>query len=242
MSAPASEHETPYGIVVPAPRPVASASERRLASPAAVRGDVAWRAAKRMLDIALALLGVIAFAPVMLIVALLIKLDSSGPVLFRQRRYGLGQRTFTVLKFRTMTTGASSDAHRDYIAQLATGPAAGGLKKLTTDARITRFGALLRKSSLDELPQLFNVLSGRMSLVGPRPAIEYELEHYDYDHFARFDVKPGLTGLWQVSGRSKLGFNEMLALDAEYARTTGPLTDAKILLRTPVEIFRGRCA
>ncbi len=241
MSAPASEHENPYGIVVPAPRP-ASPTRSRSASPAVARGNVAWPVAKRMLDITLALLAVIAFAPVMLVVALLIKLDSPGPVLFRQRRYGLGQRTFTVLKFRTMTTGASSDAHRAYIAQLATGTAADGLKKLTADTRITRFGALLRKSSLDELPQLFNVLSGRMSLVGPRPAIEYELEHYDFAHFARFDVKPGLTGLWQVSGRSKLGFNEMLALDTEYARSAGPLTDAKILLRTPVEIFRGRSA
>jgi len=203
----------------------------------------AWPAAKRTLDFVLALVGVIAFAPVMLVVAALIKLDTRGPVLFRQRRYGLHQKTFTVLKFRTMATGASEDAHRLYIAELAAAAETGtGLKKLTSDARVTRVGAFLRKSSLDELPQLFNVLTGRMSLVGPRPAIEYELEHYDFAHYARFDVKPGLTGLWQVSGRSRLGFTEMLALDAEYARSTGLLTDAKILLRTPVEIFRGRCA
>jgi lipopolysaccharide/colanic/teichoic acid biosynthesis glycosyltransferase len=179
----------------------------------------------------------------MLIIALLIKCTSPGPVLFRQRRYGFRQETFTVLKFRTMVSDASEEAHRRFIAELAAAGRAGtGLKKLTRDPRITRVGAFLRKSSLDELPQLFNVLTGRMSLVGPRPAIEYELEHYDHAHYARFAVKPGLTGLWQVSGRSHLGFTEMLELDAEYARSVGPLTDAKILLRTPVEIFRGRSA
>ena len=237
MSAPASEKETAYGVALPAPAPALRPVPRPR------EAAVAWPVAKRTLDIVLALIVLIVFAPVMLAIAALIKLDSRGPVLFRQRRYGRRQQTFTVLKFRTMVTDASEEAHRRYIAELArSGTTGAGLKKLTADPRITRVGALLRKSSLDELPQLFNVLSGRMSLVGPRPAIEYELEHYDFAHYARFDVKPGLTGLWQVSGRSKLGFTEMLQLDAEYARSTGPITDAKILLRTPVEIFRGRCA
>ena len=237
MSAPASEKETVYGVRLPAPAP-ALRPVHRPQEPA-----LGWTVAKRTLDIVLAVIMLIVFAPVMLVIAALIKLDSRGPVLFRQRRYGRRQETFTVLKFRTMVTDAPEEAHRRYIAELATADTDGaGLKKLTEDPRITRVGAFLRKSSLDELPQLFNVLSGRMSLVGPRPAIEYELEHYDFAHYACFDVKPGLTGLWQVSGRSKLGFTEMLQLDAEYARSTGPITDAKILLRTPVEIFRGRCA
>lgn len=170
----------------------------------------------------------------LLIVAIAIKLDSPGPVLFRQRRRGLGGRPFTVFKFRTMAHGVSGEVHRRYIEQLAAGEADGpGLKKLTHDPRVTRVGRILRRLSLDELPQLANVVAGQMSLVGPRPAIDYELEHYQPHHYERFEVKPGLTGLWQVSGRSELGFSEMLDLDVIYVRTAGPLTDARILVRTP---------
>jgi lipopolysaccharide/colanic/teichoic acid biosynthesis glycosyltransferase len=235
--------ESPMGVTTQAPAsvpmdPTAAAIE--VGTPARA---VAWAVAKRTFDAVLAIVMLIAVAPLMAIIALLVKLDSPGPVLFRQQRCGRHRQPFVVLKFRTMTDGASPEAHRRYIAELAGASAeAEGLKKLTRDERVTRIGALLRKSSLDELPQLYNVLVGQMSLVGPRPAIDYELEHYEPEHYARFDVRPGLTGLWQVSGRSRLGFHEMLALDAAYARTTGPLVDAQILVRTPLEIFRGAAA
>jgi lipopolysaccharide/colanic/teichoic acid biosynthesis glycosyltransferase len=183
-------------------------------------------------------------APVLLAVALAIRLDSPGPVLFRQARIGRGGRLFTVLKFRTMRHGAPTEAHQRYIAQLATTPqsAGGGLQKLTNDPRVTRVGSFLRRTSLDELPQLVNVVLGQMSVVGPRPALAYELEHYEPEHFERFSVRPGLTGLWQVSGRSAIGFVGMLELDAQYARTSTLWLDLKILARTPIALLRGHAA
>lgn len=208
------------------------------------RVSVRWPLAKRGLDIVIALVMLLVLLPVVLVIAALIKIDSRGPVLFRQMRCGRGAERFVVLKFRTMVAGASPVAHQQYIAALAAdeAPATGGLRKLNADARVTRFGALLRKSSLDELPQLLNVLIGQMSIVGPRPAIEYELEHYRPEDHLRFAVRPGLTGLWQVSGRSNLGFRDMLALDAEYARTTSPGLDARILIKTPIAVFKGQSA
>jgi lipopolysaccharide/colanic/teichoic acid biosynthesis glycosyltransferase len=169
-----------------------------------------------------------------------IVIDTGRPVFFRQVRLGRGLRELRVLKFRTMTTDAAPDMHMDYIAKLATGQAdEDSLKKLTADPRVTAAGAFLRRSSLDELPQLVNVLLGTMSLVGPRPALEYELQHYQGRHFERFAVKPGMTGLWQVSGRNTLGFTEMLDLDAEYARASNLLTDLKILVKTPMAAVSG---
>jgi lipopolysaccharide/colanic/teichoic acid biosynthesis glycosyltransferase len=204
----------------------------------------AWEVTKRLTDIGLAVVMLVLMLPALAIIALLITLDTPGPVLFRQMRYGRHRQPFVVLKFRTMEAHASPEPHQRYIAELARVDAQGrpGLKKLTNDLRVTRIGALLRRSSLDELPQLLNVLMGTMSIVGPRPAIGYELEHYLPEHYHRFAVKPGLTGLWQVSGRSELAFGEMLTLDTEYARTNGPLTDMKILVRTPLAILRGRTA
>ena len=162
-------------------------------------------------------------------------IDTGRPVFFRQVRLGRGLHEFRVLKFRTMKVDSTPDMHMDYIAKLATGQAdEDGLKKLTADPRVTAVGRFLRRTSLDELPQLVNVLLGNMSLVGPRPALEYELQHYQERHFERFAVKPGMTGLWQVSGRNTLGFTEMLDLDAEYARSSNLLTDLKILIKTPV--------
>jgi lipopolysaccharide/colanic/teichoic acid biosynthesis glycosyltransferase len=190
----------------------------------------------RALDLVLAVLLLIVFAPLMVLVAALVKLNSRGPVLFRQNRLGRGMSSFRVIKFRTMRTGVSSDIHQRYIAGLTNGgaaPGGGELRKLTNDPRVTSVGRVLRRLSIDELPQLFNVLAGQMSLVGPRPALAYELEYYSPDHFERFTVRPGLTGLWQVSGRSRLGFREMLDLDAEYARTATLLGDLRILVRTP---------
>lgn len=203
----------------------------------------AWPVVKRALDVTMALALLLILVPVLVTIAILIRRSSPGPVLFRQERYGRGRRPFTVLKFRTMDDGVSDDLHRRYIATLVISDSGlDGLKKLTGDPRVTRVGAVLRRTSLDELPQLVNVLRGEMSLIGPRPALDYELEFYEPEHFDRFAVRPGLTGLWQVSGRSELGFCEMLDLDARYAQQTGPMLDASILLRTPGAVVRGRSA
>ena len=198
-----------------------------------------WITVRSVLDVLFALALLIVSLPLLIAIAVAIKLDSPGPVLFGQRRIGRNREPFTVLKFRSMAAHASSDAHRRYIAELArAGEHGDGPKKLTADPRITRVGAVLRRTSLDELPQLINVVRGQMSLIGPRPAIAYELEHYEPWHLERFQVPPGLTGLWQVSGRYRLDFHQMLALDVEYARSVSPLLDAKILLRTPLSLVR----
>jgi lipopolysaccharide/colanic/teichoic acid biosynthesis glycosyltransferase len=190
---------------------------------------------KRAIDLIGSAICLVALSPLLLLLALAIVVDSGRPVIFRQIRLARGMREFRVLKFRTMKLGVSSEAHQAYIKKLATGQAdEGSLKKLTADPRVTRVGSFLRRTSLDELPQLVNVFLGSMSLVGPRPALEYELEYYRPEHFERFAVKPGMTGLWQVSGRNELGFTEMLDLDTEYARSGNLLTDIKILVKTPM--------
>ncbi len=192
-------------------------------------------AAKRAIDVVGSIVGLVLLSPLVLALAAAVVIDSGRPVFFRQLRLGRGLREFRVLKFRTMKLGATSEMHQAYIKKLVTGQADDDtLKKLTSDPRVTRVGAFLRKTSLDELPQLVNVLAGNMSLVGPRPALEYELQYYSEDHYGRFAVKPGITGLWQVSGRNKLGFTEMLDLDAEYARSSNLATDMRILVKTPV--------
>ena len=190
---------------------------------------------KRAIDLIGSAICLVVLSPLLLLLALAIVVDSGRPVIFRQIRLARGMREFRVLKFRTMKLGVSSDAHQAYIKKLATGQAdEDSLKKLTADPRVTRVGSLLRRTSLDELPQLVNVFLGSMSLVGPRPALEYELQYYRPEHFERFAVKPGMTGLWQVSGRNELGFTEMLDLDTEYARSGNLLTDIKILVKTPM--------
>jgi lipopolysaccharide/colanic/teichoic acid biosynthesis glycosyltransferase len=196
--------------------------------------------ARRGFDVLVATILILLLAPLLLLVAVLIKLDSRGPVLFRQRRMGKDAAPFRVCKFRTMTADAAPELHRNYIAQLAQGDDGqdGALKKLTADPRITRLGRTLRRFSIDELPQLFNVITGDMALVGPRPSIDYELQYYESRHFARFAVRPGITGLWQVSGRNSVGFKEMLDLDAEYAANATFATDLKILARTPLAAVR----
>jgi lipopolysaccharide/colanic/teichoic acid biosynthesis glycosyltransferase len=209
-------------------------------TPAVTVRSGAWPIVKRALDAAASAGALVLLSPLLAAIAAAVRIDSRGPVLFRQARLGQGLEEFTVLKFRTMHTGMPDDIHRQYIATLVAGGEEGeGLKKLTADPRVTRVGRLLRKTSLDELPQLFNVLAGRMSLVGPRPALEYELEHYQPRHFERFAVKPGITGLWQVSGRNRLGFGEMLDLDVEYARNASFLLDLEILVKTPVAAVTG---
>ena len=195
---------------------------------------------KRFVDVVGSLVGLVVASPVMAAIAVAVKLDSRGPVLFRQARIGAGGRRFEVLKFRTMVDGASDEAHRAYVKRLqrddtsAAGGSddAGPVFKLIGDRRVTRLGRWLRGTSLDELPQLINVLRGDMSLVGPRPPLAYEVEAYEYWQFERLGVKPGITGLWQVSGRNRLTYRQMCELDAEYVRTWSPLLDTLILLRT----------
>jgi lipopolysaccharide/colanic/teichoic acid biosynthesis glycosyltransferase len=197
-------------------------------------------ALKRALDLVGASVLIVAFSPLLAVVAFAVRLDSRGPAVFRQRRVGFRGREFSMLKFRSMTVDASPDLHREYIAKLAKEHADhtdGTLLKLTEDPRLTRVGTVLRRTSIDELPQLFNVVAGQMSLVGPRPAVAYELQHYRPHHYERFAVRPGLTGLWQVSGRANLGLQEMLDLDVEYVRRRSFLLDLSLLIRTPKAVL-----
>ncbi|MBA2323856.1 MAG: sugar transferase, partial [Pseudonocardiales bacterium] len=163
-----------------------------------------------------------------------------GPALFRQERVGRGRTRFTMLKFRTMTSGVSDAALRELIARELRGEntSVNGSAKLSVDERVTPLGAFLRRTSLDELPQLINVLRGEMALVGPRPCLSWEAERFPAQYASRFSVRPGLTGLWQVSGRSTLGTLEMLQLDVRYVRTRTLRSDASILLRTVPVLLR----
>jgi lipopolysaccharide/colanic/teichoic acid biosynthesis glycosyltransferase len=198
---------------------------------------------KRMLDFGGALIMLILAAPLFAAAAIWIKLDSPGPIFFRQRRLGIGMREFTTLKFRTMVVDADSTAHRAYIRQTMSrqcAPGSNGMYKLTRENEITRSGRFLRRTSLDELPQLLNVLAGQMSLVGPRPCLEYETEFFEPHHFERFLVPPGLTGLWQVTARAKSTFGEALEMDVAYARSWSLELDLKLLFKTPLQLVRLR--
>ena len=201
------------------------------------------RLLKRALDYAVALAMLIVLAPVMLLIALAIRLDSPGPVLFRQQRLGRDMHPFTVLKFRTMRADTDQQEHRRYIESIATHQAApndNGLYKLDRSDSVTRVGRILRKTSLDELPQLLNVLSGEMSLVGPRPCLDYETKEFAEHHFERFLMPPGLTGLWQVTARAKSTFAEALDMDVEYVRGWSLSLDLHLLLKTPFSLVRMR--
>jgi exopolysaccharide biosynthesis polyprenyl glycosylphosphotransferase len=188
-------------------------------------------------------------APVLVVIAIAVKVTSEGPVLFRQTRHGQFGEPFTFLKFRSMFVRNDPKIHQEYVEKLIKGQQEADASGTTTqvfkivnDPRVTRVGAWLRKTSLDELPQFINVLKGEMSLVGPRPPLTYELEHYSPWHHRRLDVKPGITGLWQVEGRSRTTFDEMVEMDLEYARTWSLWLDLKILLRTPVVVLKGHGA
>jgi lipopolysaccharide/colanic/teichoic acid biosynthesis glycosyltransferase len=207
---------------------------------------------KRTLDVAISLGLLVALSPIFLVIATLVKLGTRGPVLFRQVRIGYLAEPFTMLKFRSMYTGADDKVHQDYISSFihghtngtsASNPQRDGLFKLANDRRITPIGHLLRKTSLDELPQLWNVLRGDMSLVGPRPPLPYELEQYASWHRCRVvEAMPGITGLWQVKGRSRTTFDEMVRLDLQYVRTRSLWTDIKILAATPRAVLSGKGA
>ena len=205
-------------------------------------GQRAYELGKRAVDVVLASGTLLVTSPLLLAVALIVRLTSRGPVLFRQTRVGQHGAHFQMLKFRTMRHGCDERAHREYVERLLAGPteAQDGLYKLADDARITRAGRVLRRLSIDELPQLLNVLKGEMSLVGPRPALPFEVELFPEWASSRYGVQPGLTGLWQVSGRNRLTMTEGLKLDVEYVRRRGLRTDLVILLRTlPAVLDRG---
>ncbi len=202
----------------------------------------AYAPTKRVLDVLVAGTALVLAAPVLLVLALLVRTTSAGPVLFRQVRVGRDGTTFRMLKFRTMRHGCDDAVHRAYVGQLLADRAEShdGLYKLADDPRVTRVGGVLRRLSLDELPQLVNVLRGEMSLVGPRPALPFEAELFPDWARARYRVAPGLTGLWQVSGRNRLTMLDGLRLDVEYVERRGLTLDLLILARTlPAVLGRG---
>jgi lipopolysaccharide/colanic/teichoic acid biosynthesis glycosyltransferase len=208
-----------------------------------VAGESRWGATlRRLFDIAFASAVILILSPVLVAVAIAVRLDSRGPAMFRQRRVGFHEREFTLFKFRSMRLDADPRGHQEYVTALIKGndgaepaPDGGGkdLYKLAVDNRITPVGRWIRKWSLDELPQLFNVVLGHMTLVGPRPAIPYEVAEYPTWYLERFSVKPGLTGYWQVSGRSERTYEEMVRLDIEYAERRSLGLDLSILIKTP---------
>ena len=206
-------------------------------------------AAKRMLDIVGSLALLLFLSPLLLVIAALVKLTSRGSVFFRQVRVGAFGKPFTMLKFRTMHVGADHDLHRQFVTQFinaggAPSPSDGsGLFKIVNDPRVTFIGPILRRTSLDELPQFWNVLRGDMSLVGPRPPLSYEVEQYKRWHYRRIrEAKPGITGLWQVTGRSRTSFDDMVRLDLRYVQNQSAWTDIKILLATPRAVISGKGA
>lgn len=203
------------------------------------------RMLKRALDVAGALLALVLMSPLIAYIALRVRHDSPGPILFRQTRLGADMKEFTAFKFRTMKVDADPAVHRDYIKEImSSGAAVGanGLYKLDRSDAVTSFGRWLRKTSLDELPQLINVLRGEMSLVGPRPCLAYETENFASHHFERFLVPAGITGYWQVAARANSTFGEALEMDVAYARGWSLGLDLRLLFRTPIQVLRQRRA
>ncbi|HBY96127.1 MAG TPA: UDP-phosphate galactose phosphotransferase [Chloroflexi bacterium] len=215
---------------------------------------------KRLMDVAVAVLLLLLLAPVFVLIACAIKLDSPGPVIFKQERVGRRRRRadgtleetfFTFYKFRSMYSNSDDSIHRAFVKKLiedgserklASLKRDNTIYKMDDDPRITRVGRFIRKTSLDELPQLWNVLAGHMSLVGPRPALPYEVALYKPWHKQRLDVMPGITGLWQVTARSSVPFDEIIKLDLDYVERQSLLLDLKILALTPVAVISGRGA
>jgi len=190
--------------------------------------------ARRAVDLTVSIVALLVLAIPLIVIGLVIRWTSVGPALFQQQRVGFGGKTFTMYKFRTMRTGVGDEMLRELIAAELRGEdtSVDGSYKLDSDPRVTPIGAFLRKTSLDELPQLLNVLFGDMSLVGPRPCLEWEARMFPTEFQPRFSVRPGITGLWQVSGRSTVSTLEMLHLDLTYVRTRNLVGDLSILVRT----------
>jgi lipopolysaccharide/colanic/teichoic acid biosynthesis glycosyltransferase len=200
--------------------------------------------ARRAVDLGVVVVALVVLAIPMLLIAMAVKWGSPGPAFYRHQRIGQGGRPFTMYKFRTMRVGTSDAQHRELIARELRGEntSVNGSWKIDRDPRVTKIGSFLRRTSMDELPQLLNVLRGQMSLVGPRPCLDWEAEMFPARFAERFDVPPGLTGLWQVSGRSTMGTLEMLELDLAYVRSWSFWSDLGILLRTVPALFRGQGA
>jgi lipopolysaccharide/colanic/teichoic acid biosynthesis glycosyltransferase len=191
--------------------------------------SVYLRFGKRAMDVVVSFFCLTLLSPFFLLLALLIKIDSRGPVFYKSKRLGRNGRPFTFYKFRSMYVGAHEDRHKvEHLNEKTDGP----VFKISSDPRTTRMGRFIRQTSLDELPQLANVLCGQMTLVGPRPPLPEEVAQYLSWHRRRLEVKPGITCLWQISGRSRLGFNEWMRLDLEYIKRQSFATDVKILVRT----------
>lgn len=202
--------------------------------------------AKRVFDVIFTLLLLIPLLIVVVIVAVCIWLDSEGPVFFRQKRVGLHGKEFTIYKFRSMYVNSDDRLHRDAIRQYMQGEKLNGkagtamLYKLENDPRVTRLGRFIRKASIDELPQFLNVLRGEMTLVGPRPPLPYEVERYSSNDWLRLSGKPGLTGPWQVYGRSQVGFQDMVEMDVNYLQQQSIWQDIKLIALTPIIMLSGR--
>ena len=201
---------------------------------------------KGVIDILGALVGLILFSPIMLATAIAIKMSSPGPIIFKQTRFGKKGARFQFYKFRSMYCNTDDRIHREYVTHLIKGDSEKinqgsnvvPLFKMVSDSRVTRVGRIIRRTSIDEIPQFFNVLKGEMSLVGPRPPLPYEVEKYEPWHLRRIlEVKPGVTGLWQVSGRSRTSFDEMVRLDLRYVQNRSTLLDLKIMLKTVKTVF-----
>lgn len=197
------------------------------------------QAAKRVMDFTVAAAALVCLSPLLLVTALLIRLDSPGPVFFIQERVGLNGRVFRMIKFRSMRTGADPKIHQEYLQKMIqngehseVGADGKPVYKIVNDPRITRLGRFIRKTSIDELPQFINVLRGDMSLVGPRPPIQYEVDAYKDWHMKRLYIRPGITGLWQVSGRNRLSFDQMVRLDIAYIEQWSLWLDVKIMVKT----------
>lgn len=208
-----------------------------------------WRRiVKRAFDVVSVACGLLLLSPFLGLIALIIKLDSKGPVIYRQPRIGERGQMFTMFKFRSMRADADPDVHKAYVAKLIRENTSlndnladsKSSLKMEDDPRITRFGKFIRKTSIDELPQLFNVLRGDMSLVGPRPPLPYEVDLYKDWHKRRLEVPPGITGLWQIKGRNVVSFDEMVRMDLEYIKKQSLWLDLKILLMTPLAVFQGK--
>jgi exopolysaccharide biosynthesis polyprenyl glycosylphosphotransferase len=205
---------------------------------------------KRIFDLVVATVGLVVISPFLLFIAILIKLDSAGPILYKQFRIGENGRLFAMYKFRSMSPGCDPRLHQEHVTRLIqqnikpeqVEDGRQSSLKLANDPRITRVGRIIRKLSIDEFPQLFNVLLGNMSLVGPRPSLAYEADVYQEWHKRRFEAPPGITGLWQVKGRNKVSFDEMVRLDLEYIRNQSLWLDIKILLQTPLAVISARGA
>jgi lipopolysaccharide/colanic/teichoic acid biosynthesis glycosyltransferase len=223
--------------VVPLYMPEAAGPSVDRATPETATFDLSI---KRAFDLFFSVFVLVFGFPFFALIALLVKLTSSGPMLFVQERVGLNGKPFRLYKFRTMATHSNDVSHRQFTESFIKGNVTGedGFK-MTEDPRVTSIGRFLRKTSLDELPQFINVIKGEMSVVGPRPPLTYELDHYKEWHRRRLTARPGLTGLWQVSGRSTVPFDEMVMLDVYYIEHRSLLLDLKIVLRTLPVMFYG---